>query len=361
MADVDRFKKFNDAYGHPAGDEVLRGVARLLRRKMREMDLVARYGGEEFAIILPGTSLSDASRAAQRAREAIEKWQIRHGESELSVTLSLGVAEAQGNEDGAMLLARSDKALYAAKEGGRNCVYRHNGATVERVGADEHPAAAPAKDQPQGCSAAREAKKPEQPGPARDAGARGVKPELPRDLEVDAVSGLPSRTSFCQLVRNRTAEWKRGGPMFSVVLIEVNQYPQGIDECSRRAGDAAAQVAAQFLAATLRDMDIVGHYAPGCLSLLLPTAGLVDALRVGERLRVGFSQYKSAAQGEQPQLTLSVGVVQVMEKDDSSSLLRRAEAALDAADRRGGNRAYYHDGERCAPITAMLETMDYLS
>ena len=74
MADVDRFKKFNDAHGHQAGDEVLRGVARLLRRKMREMDLVARYGGEEFAIMLPGTNLDDASKAAcepaRRSRSA---------------------------------------------------------------------------------------------------------------------------------------------------------------------------------------------------------------------------------------------------------------------------------------------------
>jgi GGDEF domain-containing protein len=82
---------------------------------------------------------------------------------------------------------------------------------------------------------------------------------------------------------------------------------------------------------------------------------------VAERLREGFSHYSPWSQGEQPGLTLSVGVVQVMEEEDSVSLLKRAEAALDAADRRGGNRAYYHDGERCAPITAMLETMDYLA
>ncbi len=87
----------------------------------------------------------------------------------------------------------------------------------------------------------------------------------------------------------------------------------------------------------------------------------LDGYELAERLREGFSQYDPSGQGEQPRLTLSVGVVQVTENDDSVSLLRRAEAALDAADRRGGNRAYYHDGERCAPITAMLETMDYLS
>ena len=70
------------------GDEVLRGVAKLLRRKMREMDLVARYGGEEFAIILPGTNLDDACRAALRACEALEKSHFRYNGKELQVTAS---------------------------------------------------------------------------------------------------------------------------------------------------------------------------------------------------------------------------------------------------------------------------------
>ena len=97
------------------------------------MDLVARYGGEEFAVMLPGTNLDDACKAAMRAGEAIEKCQFRHDGKELRVTVSFGVAEVLGNEDGAMLVARADKALYAAKEGGRNCAYRHDGETVDRV------------------------------------------------------------------------------------------------------------------------------------------------------------------------------------------------------------------------------------
>ena len=168
-------------------------------------------------------------------------------------------------------------------------------------------------------------------------------------MELDAVSGLPCRTIFCQQVRNRTAEWKRGGPTFSVVLIEVDQYEQGGKHGGQQAREFATLAARQFLAATVREMDVVGHYGPGCFALLLPTAGLADAIRVAERLREEFSQYSPSAQGDQPKLTLSVGVVQVAEKDDSISLLKRAEAALDAADRRGGNRAYYHDGDRrCA-------------
>ena len=90
MADVDHFKKFNDRHGHQAGDKVLRGVAKVLRRKMREMDLVARYGGEEFAIVLPGTNLDNSCRAALRACEGIEKARFRHGTADLQVTVSFG-------------------------------------------------------------------------------------------------------------------------------------------------------------------------------------------------------------------------------------------------------------------------------
>jgi diguanylate cyclase len=361
MADVDRFKNFNDMHGHQTGDEVLRGVARQLRRKMREMDLVARYGGEEFAVILPGTNLDDASKAALRACQAVEKFPFRHDEKELRVTVSFGLAEVLGNEDGVMLVARADKALYAAKEGGRNCAYRHDGDAVHRVSGNNDrtlpEAKSPQRSGPSPCE-------PEGDEIARstlDAEAAAPKPDSRSAVALNAIPGLPCRSTFCQQVRSRTAEWKRGGPTFSVVLMEVNQFDQGGADQGRQTREFALQVATRLFAATIREMDTVGHYAPGCFALLLPTAGLADAIRVAERLREGFSQCSLSAQGSQARLTLSVGVVQVTQRDDSISLLKRAEAALDAADRRGGDRAYYHDGDRCAPITAMLETMDYLA
>jgi diguanylate cyclase len=357
MADVDRFKKVNDTHGHLAGDEVLRGVARLIRRKMREMDLVARYGGEEFAVILPGTNLDDASKATLRACAAIEKFPFRHAEKELRVTVSFGVAEVLDEEEGAMLVARADKALYAAKEGGRNCAYRHDRDGIHRIAANQDCVLPAATVVP------RSQAKPGEPETDKIAGIapNAAQPALAVPVEFSAVGELPCRSTFCQQVRSRTAEWKRGGPTFSVVLLEVNQYDCGGAAQGRQTREFAMGVASRFFAATIREMDTVGHYAPGCFALLLPTAGLADAIRVAERLREGFSQCSLAAQGEPARLTLSVGVVQVGEKDDSISLLKRAEAALDAADRRGGDRAYYHDGERCAPITAMLETMDYLA
>jgi diguanylate cyclase len=361
MADVDDFKKFNDLHGHPTGDEVLRGVAKVLRRKMREVDLVARYGGEEFAVILPGANLSDAEKAALKACEDIEKSPFNHNGKELHVTMSFGVAEVLDRDDGVALVARADKALYAAKEDGRNCVYRHEGEAIHRSVPQKQPAPAETDFQRPRDPMLEAEEKARKSAPAPDDAAAESQDELTLAENVDILSDLPSRSNFCQQVRNRTAKWKRGGVTFSVALIEVNQYRLCGGRSSPRAREAAMVAVAKFLTATVREMDIVGRYAPGCYALLMPTAELENAIRLTERLRERFSEYNFSAEDGQPRLTLSVGVVQIMEEDDSISLLKRAEAALDAADRRGGNRAFYHDGEQCVPITATLEPMDYLS
>jgi diguanylate cyclase len=348
MADIDNFKEFNDTHGHLTGDEVLRAAAKMLRRKMREMDLVARYGGEEFAIILPGTVLGDAEKAALRACEGVEKSSFNHEGKELHVTVSLGVAEIREKEDGVNLVARADKALYAAKQDGRNCVYAHDGENLHRV--------VPAK-----AKMMQQAETSRQKNPANSSGEDDTaesEENVSFDDYFDSTINMSSRSSFCQQVRSRTAEWRRGGPTFSVALIEVNQYKGGH---SQRARENAVTIAANYLSTTIREMDIIGRYAPGCFAVLLPTAELVNAIRLAERLREGFTHLGTSQEDENSRLTLSVGVVQIMEADDSISVLKRAEAALDAADRRGGDRAYCHDGERCAPITAMLETMDYLA
>lgn len=126
LCDVDMFKAFNDGYGHQAGDDVLAAVAQAMRGALhRPEDLLARYGGEEFVIVLPGCGVRDARRIAHRARMAVRALGIRHeGSPHGVVTISLGVACALprlGGEPGDCVGA-ADRALYAAKRAGRDCV-----------------------------------------------------------------------------------------------------------------------------------------------------------------------------------------------------------------------------------------------
>ena len=125
LLDVDKFKQFNDTFGHPAGDGVLKQVAQILQSQARssgtdrESDLVARYGGEEFVIVLPRTNASQARKVAERLRAAVEAG----GWKERAITVSIGIATVHaGTSDTSALIAEADKALYEAKQQGRNCV-----------------------------------------------------------------------------------------------------------------------------------------------------------------------------------------------------------------------------------------------
>ena len=125
MLDVDRFKHFNDTYGHPAGDAVLKRMAVSVRACVRDLDTVARYGGEEFMVILPETPESEAARVAERVRTAAEKDRFSPivGSPEVSVTFSIGYAlYPEHGETADELIEAADLALYRSKEAGRNRV-----------------------------------------------------------------------------------------------------------------------------------------------------------------------------------------------------------------------------------------------
>lgn len=124
MADIDHFKKFNDTFGHLAGDEVLRRVARTFTDQLRPNDLCARYGGEEIAVLLPNTELAAAAIIAERLLAAVAQTsvQLADGRSLPSVTISMGLAQARTGHDLTELIANADAALYRAKQLGRNRV-----------------------------------------------------------------------------------------------------------------------------------------------------------------------------------------------------------------------------------------------
>jgi diguanylate cyclase (GGDEF)-like protein/PAS domain S-box-containing protein len=122
MIDVDHFKRVNDAYGHAAGDEVLRSIVRTTTDLLRASDAMGRWGGEEFVVLLPETSIEAARGVLERVRAQIEHKPRQAGTLELPVTISIGIAEWTGIESLPALVERADRACYAAKHAGRNRV-----------------------------------------------------------------------------------------------------------------------------------------------------------------------------------------------------------------------------------------------
>ncbi len=122
MLDIDHFKNFNDSYGHPAGDEVLRRVADRIRKKIRSTDIVGRYGGEEFSVILPETDAQKALRVAEGIRKAVKSEKFNFGGSLVTVSVTIGISIFPSYLTGEKIVAAADKALYKGKESGRDRV-----------------------------------------------------------------------------------------------------------------------------------------------------------------------------------------------------------------------------------------------
>ncbi|MFN3440026.1 MAG: diguanylate cyclase [Acidovorax sp.] len=151
MVDIDHFKHVNDQYGHPVGDQVLCSVVNVLRQRVRAQDLVGRYGGEEFMVVLPDTGLVGAEQLARELCKAVEVSRCRVDGVEgdgIAVTVSIGVygGRLESGDSWDMLIAAADRALYQAKENGRNRVEVATGLRrpSAHLGADANPETQPA-------------------------------------------------------------------------------------------------------------------------------------------------------------------------------------------------------------------------
>ncbi|MDH5433102.1 MAG: GGDEF domain-containing protein [Gammaproteobacteria bacterium] len=122
VGDIDFFKQINDTHGHEAGDKVLRQVASYLQSQLRESDFIARFGGEEFIILLPETNMLDATKAVNKIRLGVKNLKIRHESHVIQLAMSFGVSEFENNDTPKAVFEKADKALYRAKDKGRDQV-----------------------------------------------------------------------------------------------------------------------------------------------------------------------------------------------------------------------------------------------
>ncbi len=314
MIDVDHFKKFNDTYGHQAGDEVLKGVARTLK-KAAGKNIVCRYGGEEFAIIFPGLDIDTAIPFAERARAAITAQVFESEGLDLKVTASGGLAQLRTDESPLDVVRRADEALYVCKANGRNCGYWHDSQESR-----------PMKDYLEGLAAS-------------DNGFGSSDDELTQDQR-DRIVGVSDRASFQSDVERRISEWSRGGPTLSVLLVEVDEYDAILAAHGDKAREVVVRAAAQFLKAAMREMDHIARYNDRCFGLLLPGTEVTETSSVAERLRTAIARCSLPIDDAKVTFTVSLGAAEVTENDTEVSLLSRAESSLLTARESGGNCSY---------------------
>lgn len=122
MLDIDHFKRINDKYGHDAGDAMLVHLSTVIKSVLREADVLVRYGGEEFLVILPDSDIRGANYVLDRLKQVIQKSPMIYEGKKIEATFSGGIAQLKSDENGHALIIRADKALYDAKQAGRNCV-----------------------------------------------------------------------------------------------------------------------------------------------------------------------------------------------------------------------------------------------
>ncbi len=329
LLDVDHFKKFNDAHGHQAGDEVLRQVARVLRHSTAETELVARYGGEEFAIIFRGAPLMAVRHTAERIRVAIAATAIRFEGKELHVSVSSGLAEFQSSEEEAALIQRVDEALYASKKGGRNCIHWNDGASNHLLKLD-----VPRK---------------QQTGPPDDVSALlGDEWQCETDNSPDspyheANALVAPRSAFLDDLIRRMSHFRRDGSPLALLLVQVDRLPQILESHGEESAGVVLRVAAQVINANMRDMDHVSRLASDTFALLLPGCRIGGGVQVGSRLRQQMAACRLPRRAGIASMTATIGVVEAVPGDDMRRLLQRARNALQVAVDRGRNQCFALD------------------
>jgi diguanylate cyclase (GGDEF)-like protein/PAS domain S-box-containing protein len=248
MVDIDHFKAVNDRYGHATGDEVIKMTVSNIKSCLRGDDIIGRYGGEEFSIMLPNTNIEQAQLVAGRIRERIEQgvYHISGTAHAISVTGSIGISTvAQDTAESSELLNQSDKALYAAKRKGRNCIISwheirqtDNDGTVQP---GQHESSLVTDETDSGSDGAWVAK------PVR---------LMPRDTS-DHLTGLPNRRHFLRLLSQSCEQAVNTGRMLALLLLDLDMFKRINESFGHAAGDRVLKEVSLRLGKVLRSSDYV--------------------------------------------------------------------------------------------------------
>ena len=273
LLDVDHFKRFNDAHGHQAGDEVLQTVARVVRQSVGEVGLVARYGGEEFAVDLcrPRFHFRHSAIASGRGRRSARRLSRLPAKSCASRPAPASPRFVAGDTE-KQVIGRADEALYASKKAGRNCGHHNDGRTCRLIRLQE-PAAAVA-------SSASTL-------PENKIGDEWLfEAEMPTETlfrepipNVDQPSGILRRLDS---PAGAVAAWST--PL-TLLLVQVDAYQRIVSDHGPASGEIVLRVASQLINASMRDMDHVARLSDDTFALLLPGSLLHDGVSIAERLR----------------------------------------------------------------------------
>ncbi|HEX4130961.1 MAG TPA: GGDEF domain-containing protein [Pirellulales bacterium] len=324
VMEVGGLTKIADGQGAAALDNVLQEAARRLEATMREMDLIARYGQGQFALLLPATKLPEATRAAERARQAVDAALAKLDQPSLEV--SAGVAEALPSDNSRTLLRRATAALSVAKEADSKCGYFHDGSNC-------HPILA-ASTTPVATAWTMESQAPT--GSRSNHYAQYVA-ALNVDSRTDVLTGLPNRRAFNDELRRTVAESQKNGRPLSVIVVGVDNLARLSARQGQEAVDHVLRKLSQVLAALLRDTDLVTRYGWEEFAVILPGTSTREANNARQRLLTALAACEIPLEHSSV-VTITSGVASLAQDDDAVTLCRRADEDMQAS-RTDSNRS----------------------
>lgn len=312
LFDIDHFKKFNDSYGHLAGDEVLRVVAKMVQSRCQEDCMVARYGGEEFAIVFNDRTLEDCQIEAEEIRASIGQREVQFEDQCFRVTASAGVAQLEAGESIEEWIARADKALYASKEANRNCGHAMDGDQPTRI---YLPEPTPVLRSRKGSARSEESAN----------GSEGVADVLPDYLQ-RLPTGKKLQAEFSELFTGLTGV----GVAFVTAVVRLD---------SDNADPRDLQITARTVRSAVRSVDRIGLLDRRTLVVGMPSVDRDLAIQRADDIRMSLTQATHDNASQSPvTATVSVSLTSSQNAGSFDEMLEAAIANLENAVSEGPNQ-----------------------